>query len=194
MLALIYKDESGTAFLEMALMAFMMIVLTFSSVEFGYAWWQWNGAEKATQLAARLAVASDPLATELATFTCGTGSLLPGAPCSTPGAVSFGTITCSGASNSCSGGYTFNNTEFTRLVTRMQSIYPDVTPANIVVEYRDVGLGFVGRPRPVPLVSVRLVDMTFNFIALSGLIPGPITMPEFRATLPGEDITTAGVS
>lgn len=194
MQACFYKDESGTAFLETALIGFLLVILPFSVVEFGNVWWQLNSAEKATQLAARMAVASDPIATELATFSCESSSATLGLPCSTPGAASYGTITCSGQSSSCSGGYTFNGTEFTRMVTRMRQIYPVITAANVVVEYRDIGLGFAGRPRPVPLISVRLVNMTFSFVALNALIPGPLGMPEFRATLPAEDLTTAGVS
>jgi hypothetical protein len=194
MFARFRKEEGGVAMVETTIIAFLLIFLPFSVAEFGFAWWQWNAAEKAAQLGAQQAVTSDPLANELATFTCGNAGVLPGTPCSAPGSTNFGTITCSGASSSCSGGFSFNGTEFARLTARMQSVYSEITPANITVEYRDIGLGFAGRPRPVPLVSVRLVNMTFSFIALNALIPGPITMPEFRATLTGEDLSTAGVS
>lgn len=193
MFARFWTDERGAAMLETAIIAFLLIILPFSVAEFGFAWWQWNAAEKAAQFGAQQAVTSDPIANELATFNCGNAGILPGTPCSAAGTTNFGTITCSGASTSCSGGFSFNGTEFARLTARMQSIYPKITPANVTVEYRDIGLGFAGRPRPVPLLSVRLVNMTFSFFALDGLIPGPITMPEFRATLTGEDLTTAGV-
>jgi Flp pilus assembly protein TadG len=187
-------DDRGAVMVETTIIAFLLVFLPFAVAEFGLAWWQWNAAEKATQFAVQRAVTSSPVATELATFTCGNADIIPGTPCSAPGATSFGTITCSGASSSCSGGYSFDAVEFARLRTRMQSIDPTITSANIVVEYRDVGLGFAGRSTPVPLVSVRLVNMTFNFIAMSAFIEGPITMPEFRATLTGEDLSTAGVS
>lgn len=187
------RNRDGTAIIETSLIAFLLIILPFSVVEFGWAWWQWNSAEKASQLAVQLAVTSSPVAQELVTFTCGTSDILPGTPCSAPGAASFGTIICAGASSSCSGGYSFDAVEFGRLRDRMQAIYPYITAANIQVEYRDVGLGFAGRPRPVPLVSVVIVNMTFNFIGLAGLMPGPIAMPTFRATLTGEDLNTAAV-
>jgi hypothetical protein len=187
-------DCRGAAMVETTIIAFLLIFLPFSVAEFGFAWWQWNAAEKATQYGVQQAVTSDPLANELATFNCGNEDILPGTACSAAGTTKFGVVTCSGASSSCTGGFSFNATEFARLTARMQSMYSRITPANIAVEYRDIGLGFAGRPSPVPLVSVRLVNMTFSFIALNGLIPGPISMPEFRATLTGEDLSTAGVS
>jgi len=178
----------------MTLVAFLLFLTTFSIAEFGYAWWQWNAAEKATQLGVRLAVVSDPIATQLATFDCGNASTLAGTPCSTAGASNFGTVTCNGAAHSCDGGYTFSNTEFNRLVTRIRGIYPAATDANVTVVYTDIGLGFAGRGAPVPLVSVRLVNMTFNWGALSFVMGATIAMPDFRATLTGEDLHTAGSS
>jgi hypothetical protein len=79
-------------------------------------------------------------------------------------------------------------------VARIQSIYPAATDANVTIDYTDIGLGFAGRGRPVPLVSVRLVNMTFSFIALDFLMGGPITMSDFRASLTAEDLRTAGVT
>jgi hypothetical protein len=187
-------DSAGTATLEMSLIAFLLFLTTFSIAEFGYAWWQWNAADKATQLGVRLAVVSDPIAIELATFDCENSSTLPGTACSTAGASSFGTVSCNGSTHSCNGGYTFSNTEFGRLVARIQSIYPAATDANVTIDYTDIGLGFAGRGRPVPLVSVRLVNMTFSFIALDFLMGGPITMSDFRASLTAEDLRTAGVT
>lgn len=177
---------------EFSLLLFLIIVMTFSVVDFGYAYWQWNSAEKATQLATRAAVVSDPLAVELATFDCGTSTTSPGDPCSSPDAVSFGTVVCSGATQTCTDGFTFSTEALNALVTRIQPIFTSVTAANLVVEYRDIGLGFVSRGVPVPAITVRLVDMTFSFIAIDFLTGGPWAMPEFQATLTGEDIRTAG--
>jgi hypothetical protein len=185
-------DQNGTTMVEFTLVMLIVIAMTFSVADFGYAYWQWNSAEKATQIAARLAVVSDPVAVELPDFDCGTTNTVPGDPCSSPDAASFGTVTCTGASLNCSGGYTFSATAFNTLLARIQQIFPSVAADNLVIEYRDIGLGFVGREAPVPLVTIRLVGMTFRFFAIDFLTGGPWPMPEFRTTLPGEDIRTTG--
>jgi hypothetical protein len=75
----------------------------------------------------------------------------------------------------------------------MQVVYPQLQASEVTVEYRDIGLGFAGREGPVPAVTVRLNNIQFNFIVLSSLLGLPtITMPDFRATLVGEDLTAAG--
>jgi hypothetical protein len=75
----------------------------------------------------------------------------------------------------------------------MAAIYDGITPANVRITYRHVGLGFAGNPYGsdiVPLVNVSLVGMTFNFLTpgLSGLTT--LAMPDFRAVMPAEDMCT----
>jgi len=188
----ILDNRAGSVMVEFSLTMSLVFLMSFSVVEFGYAWWQWNSAEKATQLATRGAVVSDPVASGLANFDCVSGTMTMGQSCKHPNAINFGTIVCSGASLTCSGGYEFSTTAFDGIFARMVAVLPNVTAANLMVEYRDLGLGFAGRGAPVPAVTVSLVNMTFSFVALDFLIPGPITMPDFRATLIGEDILTAG--
>jgi hypothetical protein len=171
----------------------LMLGLTFGIVEFANALWQWNSAEKATKMGVRLAVSADPVAQELKTFDCATGAILLGTRCSDPSAASFGTVVCSGATSNCSGGYTFSAAAFGVILAQVQTIFPRVQAANLVVEYRDIRLGFAGRGRPVPAVTVRLTGMIFTFTAMDDLFGlGPITMPDFRATLTGEDLTDDG--
>ena len=76
----------------------------------------------------------------------------------------------------------------------MQIIYNKIQPENVVVEYTHVGLGFAGNPLGPdlhPAVTVRLVGMGFEFLTpgLAGLLP-IITMPDFAATMTGEDLWT----
>lgn len=183
----------GAAMVETTLTLLLMLGLTFGIIEFGSALLQWNSAEKATKMGVRLAVTADPVAAELKTFDCATDTMLLGTSCNDPSAASFGTIICSGATNSCNGGYTFSSAVFGVIVAQMQAIFPRITAANVVVEYRDIRLGFAGRGSPVPAVTVRLTGMTFTFTALDGLYGlGPITMPDFRATLTGEDLSDDG--
>jgi hypothetical protein len=171
----------------------LMLGLTFSIAEFGNALWQWNSAEKATKTGARLAATADPVATELKTWDCATSTILLGTPCSDPSAATFGTITCSGATSSCSGGYAFSSAAFGVILAQMQTIFPRVQAANLVIEYRDVRLGFAGRGRAVPAITVRLTGMSYTFTVMDDLFGlGPITMPDFRATLTGEDLSDDG--
>jgi hypothetical protein len=103
---------------------------------------------------------------------------------------------CSGSTLSCSNGFTFSGAAFDALVARMQQVYGQVQRQNVVVEYNDLRLGFVGRGGPVPAVTVRLTGMTFRLAVINGLlgVGATIAMPDFRATLIAEDLQSAGVS
>lgn len=186
------KDCQGAALVEFTITFLLLLLLTFGVAEFGFAWYQWNSAEKATQVGARAATISDPVASELSTFDCNNNSISLGTPCRS-GGTSFGTIVCSGASSSCSNGYSFSGAAFTEIFTPMQQMFPRLQAQNVIVEYTDVGLGFAGRGSPVPEIRVRLTGLTFGYVVLNGLLGfAPITMPDFRATLTGEDLSSAG--
>ena len=82
----------------------------------------------------------------------------------------------------------------------MQQIFPRLDSTNVVVEYMPVGLGFVWRPcGPVPSVTVRLQNMSFDFIVIDSLLTlvggslaSSLAMPAFTATMVGEDLSTVG--
>ena len=71
-----------------------------------------------------------------------------------------------------------------------------IAPANVVIEYRYSGLGYVLRPEgPIPTVVVKLTGLTYQLVALKGFLGlGPITMPDFKITITGEDINSAAPS
>lgn len=188
------KDESGTTIVEFSIIAVLLMVLTFGVMDTGYALWQWNNAEKATQIGVRLAAVSNPVANGLGTFDCGTSTIVPGMSCTNTGALTFGTITCSGKTQTCdNASYPFSTAEATRVLQRMQRIFPQVKMENLVFQYEDLRLAFAGRRSPVASVTVRMVNLTFNFIVLDAFLgTGPIPMPDFRATLTTEDLNSAG--
>ena len=83
----------------------------------------------------------------------------------------------------------------------------DLDASNLTIDYSHVGMGFAGRPGLdiVPVVTVRLTGVTFDFMILSFIRPllfygseQPTTsgfpMPPFTATLSGEDMFSAGAS
>ena len=74
-------------------------------------------------------------------------------------------------------------------MTEMQSIYPDVADANLQVDLYGAGLGFVGFGKPVPIVTVRLTGMTYDWILVGDIIGlGNLTMRDVTASAPAEDI------
>lgn len=185
------RNQGGAAAAEFAVILMLLIVLTFVIMDLGYALWQWNNAEKAAQFGSRLAAISTPLAPDLATFECGTTATTAGQSCAT-GGNSFGIVTCTVKTSTC-GSYSFSQVEADRLLARMQSIFPQMQAANLVVEYEDLQLAFDGRGSPVASVTVRIVDMTFDFLIIDGLLGmGSISMPDFRTTLTTEDLRSTG--
>jgi Flp pilus assembly pilin Flp len=185
------KDTRGAAMVEFTVVMMVLFLLTGGIIDFGHLLFQWNSAEKATQAGARAAAISDPVAAELAIFDCDNDTISLGTPCS-PDGDSFGTVVCNG-SGSCSGGYSFSAGAFNLILAPMQQMFPRLQPQNVVVEYIDIGLGFAGRQSPVPEVRVSLTGLTFDYAFLGGFLGNwSIAMPDFRATLVGEDLSSAG--
>lgn len=182
------RDERGSTMVEMAVVFPFIFLLLLGILEMGNAFHQWLRAEKATQLGVRFAVTSTMVATGVP--DCGVASTQPqGTPCRLIAGSDSWTQTCSAGAGGCDA------TAFNAIVARMQSAYGAIAAANVVVEYSGTGFGFVGRGMPIPSVTVRLQNMTFSFVALGSLVRGlggrftdTITMPDFRATLTGEDL------
>jgi hypothetical protein len=193
-------SEAGAAAVELALVFPLLLLFTFAIIEFGLVLHQMNMAEKATQLGVRKAVTWDPVASELATFTPTGGGLGAGDPLPVGLQVD---IVCD--SSGCTGtgaiaSPTFSSTAFTALVNAMAAIYPEIAPEDVVIEYRNIGLGFVGKPggSVVPAVTVRLRNLTYDFILLDIAVTiasfgavdiNDIIYPSFSATLTGEDLS-----
>ena len=184
------RNQGGASLAEYVVILMLLMILTFGIMDMGYALWQWNNAEKAGQFGARLAAVSTPLAPGLATFECGTAATVAGQSC-TVGGNSFGIVTCT--NTACTGTYGFSQPEADRLLARMQLIFPQMEGENLIVEYEDLQLAFDGRGSPVASVTVRIVNMNFEFLMLDALLGfTPIAMPEFRTTLTTEDLRSTG--
>jgi hypothetical protein len=193
-------SEAGAAAVELALVFPLLLMFTFAIIEFGLVLHQMNMAEKATQLGVRKAVTWDPVASELATFTPTGGGVGPGDPlpvglqvdivCDNAGCTGAGAI----------GSPTFSSAAFNAIVDAMAGIYPAIGPEDVVIEYHNIGLGFVGKPggSVVPTVTVRLRNLTYDFILLDVAVSivsfgavdiNDIIYPSFSATLTGEDLS-----
>lgn len=186
------RDGRGASAAEFALVLPLLLLFLLGIIDAGRFMWEYNKAEKATQMGARYAVVTDMVPSGLAGYSFAiSDSVLAGSPVPTS---SFDSATCDTNSCSCVGGGVcgtigYNAAAFDAIVARMKQMYPPITDANVRVDYRNVGLGYAGDPNGpdvAPLVTVRLTQLEFRPITLM-LFRGNFNMPDFRAALTLED-------
>jgi hypothetical protein len=181
------SDKNGAAMVEFTLIFPMLLILTFAIVEFGLFFWQYNSAEKATQIGVRAVATRSSIVTTW-TSDCGqvATSAALGTPCNTIAGSDTWTLTCDGAAlaSYCDG------VVMGQIVTQMQTFFPRLVIEDVRIDFKGSGFGFVGRGSPVPLVSVSLQGMTYDFVVIDTLLgwTGIINMPPFTATIIGEDL------
>ena len=193
------SDRRGAGAVEFALVIPLLLFLLFGIIDAGRFLWEFNRAEKATQMGARYAIVTDVIPTGIVTAnfvgTTHCADINGNPQACTPGDTvsdlnALGTLTCSSASCTCTGTCptaTIPGTAFTNLVTRMQQMKPNITASNVRVLFRGSGIGFAGDPngmQVVPLVTVELTGLQFRPIMLFNSVP--ITMPSFATTLSAE--------
>ncbi|MCZ6587187.1 MAG: pilus assembly protein [Alphaproteobacteria bacterium] len=207
-------DTSGAAAIEFAIISLVLVLFTFAILDVGFALYWFNRAEKATQMGVRVASVSNPVTDFLASFS-GTGGGTAGVSCSDGSGVIIAAcdhadITCSvsgttGTCTSAGGSFgepgNFVDAAFIKIFNEMMVMYPQLSSTNVQVEYRPSPLGFIGRPGAiadtynlVPQVTVRIVNLEYNYIALGALLGlQKFTLPVISASLIGEDLdhTTA---
>ena len=190
-------DQRGASAAEYALVLPLLLIVLFGTIDVGRYAWSLNQAQKATQIGARWAVATDMVASGLYSYSFATSAsvpqgttvnatLFPGVVCQSSG----GAVSCTCATGgSCSFPLTANSAAFTNLVNRMAKIEPDITANNVVVTYAWSGLGFSGDPNGAdvaPLTTVSLRNL--NFAPFTSLIfGGQVSLPAFAYSLPMED-------
>jgi hypothetical protein len=205
------REEAGAAMVEMTIVVTLMFTLLLGFVDFGYAFYQWNAANKAVQIGARLAAVSDAVPVGL--------SLEGGTPASTADigvavpantyhyrctATAAGVASCSCVAGTCAdltvdeaGQDAFDlilDGDAAGDVRRpgMRDFFPGLAPDQIRIEYVASGLGYWTRPGgAVPTIRVSIVNRSFDFFFLSGLLSfTPISMPDMLSTVTGEDLST----
>jgi hypothetical protein len=193
-------SDSGAAGVEFALVFPLLLLLSFGIIEMGLVFHQMNMFEKATQVGVRKAITWDPVAPTLASYSAaetGIGAGLP-LPANLQLEVICDNVGCTGTGAITSPGY--SSAAFDAVLAEMQSIYAGIQPANLVITYRHIGLGWVGRPggSVVPAVTVSLRNMNYDFILLDVAVTictagavdlNNIMYPSFSATLIGEDLS-----
>lgn len=185
------RDRRGASAAEFALVLPLLIILLLGMIDTGRFMWEYNQAEKATQMGVRYAVVTEMVPSGLETYSFAlSDNILAGT--AVPLA-NFTSAICDTSSCTCTGtvcgaaGY--DAAAFDAIVARVRYFYGPVTDANVRVEYRNVGLGYAGDPNGpdvAPLVTVRLTGMSFRPLSTM-MIGKTVTMPDFRASLTLED-------
>ncbi len=195
--ARLLRCQRGGGAAEFAMVLPVLLFFLLGTVDVGRLMWTWNKAEKATQVGVRFAVVTDMVPSGLATYdfvnTGGwpQGSVVPetafgGATCQSSG----GSVSCachSGAT--CPPLGTANTAAFTHILNRMQRMMPELTAANLKVDYGYSGLGFAGDPNGsgvAPLVTVSLQSVQFTPL-LFQLFGAAISLPPSSASMTLED-------
>jgi len=185
-------NRCGASAVEFALVLPLLLIFIFGIIDTGRFMWEYNEAEKATQMGVRYAVVTNPVPSGLSSYSfsisdgVAQGNAVPTA--------NFSSATCTSSSCSCAGGafcssVGYDGTAFNDIVTRMAMMYPAITANNVQVVYQNVGLGFAGNPDGPDvstLVTVKLNGLNFQPITCL-VFACSIPMPDFSAALTLED-------
>lgn len=190
------RDESGASLVEYSFVVLLFLFLLFAIIDFGRLANAWVGANKATQIAARLAAVRPPACAGVPKLNLrggavpapNFGSLCRAGPgtCANPGE-----IACAGSSA---------NPTANEIFAGVISLVPPGTQIN-QLRFRytfDPNLGFLGGPY-VPMVTVELDSVAFTFVSQLGpmiqamtgsnsTLGAPLAIPGMSVSLPGEDL------
>ena len=210
-LSSLLRARGGASAAEFALVVPLLTLFLLGIIDTGRFMWEYNRAEKATQIGARMAIVTTALPSGLidksyvgepsGSTTLKAGDAIP--------ASLLGTILCTSTGCICEATPcpplgTFNSTFFTNgLVARMRQINPTITAANVQVRYSGSDLGMaapapakVGDPNPMdisPLITVSLGGGTaatrLKFRPITSLLFIEMNMPTFSTTLTAEDVS-----
>jgi Flp pilus assembly pilin Flp len=205
------RNDSGAAGAEFALVVPLFIVLLLGVIDTGRFMYEYNLAEKATQVGARVAIVTNVLSEGLrdedyAGQDVGGDTIAPGSriPAGALGTLKCNSAGCSCETDPCPPAGTFDAAAFDVLVARMRNIYPSIADENVEVRYSGSGLGFAGSaasgtgggagaPEQMevsPLITVTLTGVQFQ--PATFLVFGKaIDMPNFSTTLTAEDASGA---
>jgi Flp pilus assembly protein TadG len=207
-----WRSQDGASAAEFALVLPLFLILLLGIIDAGRLAWDYNRAEKASQVGARAAIVTNVLSSGLqeedyAGKSYGGAALAPGDRIP---AEALGEVKCTSAGCTCDTSKgncpstvgTFDSATFTNtLVARMHAIHPGITEDNVEVRYSGSGFGFAGSAASSggggggggaaeqmeisPLVTVTLKNVVFHPIMLFGLVD--FNLPDISTTLTAED-------
>lgn len=199
------QDEDGSTLVEFAVVMPLFLLILFGLIDFGRLGFEYVMANKAIQLAARIAVARPPACVDV-----------PGVPnvpnTNMRGPVANGSIppyfgtNCRTAANVCANPGTsvcdgkVSNATVAEIWGAVSALMPiDAVPSNLRFTYTFTSdLGFLGGPY-VPMVTVEIQNLSFQFVtplaalaAVAGStgtpLPGSLPFPALSVSLPAEDL------
>lgn len=204
----LWDDHGGAVFAEFAILLPVIVTVVCGSIDFLYAFYQWNAAAKAVEVGARIAAVSDPVAPGLNDMS--NEAVLNGVSPRAP--MPDFTVACKAYACTCTGtcnGFlqdSYDSAAMNRIVfgrgstacgdtatsyyaTGMCDILSSITPANVVIVYKQTGLGYAGRPGgPAVTITVSLQNMRFQFFFLSALLGIHIAMPPMTTSITAEHL------
>ena len=194
------QDETGATLVEFAIVLSIFLLLFFGLIDFGRLGFHYVNAEKAMQVAARVAAVRPPACPGVPLINARgpvPGGTLPpdfGTSCRAGASIcaNVGTISCSGS---------VANPTSSEIWTLIAGALPnDAAINNLKFSYTyDNNLGFLGGPY-VPVVTVELQNIDFQFVSplgalvgLTGAVASPtlgadIPFPPMSVSLPAEDL------
>jgi len=191
-----WRETRAASAAEFALILPTALLLLFGIIDVGNFAWTLNEYEKATQMGTRYAVVTEMVSPALANqlyvgnTSCGATPLRAGDRICR---AALGTLECSSTSCQCSAAPCpagpVDSARFTALVNRMRTFQPDIQANDVRVEYRGSGLGYAGdpnKPEIAPLVTVRILNATYDPITLSPFGVA-VPLPDFSYSLTLED-------
>jgi Flp pilus assembly protein TadG len=191
------RDEDGANLVEFSLVVLLFLFLLFAIIDFGRIANAWVGANKATQIGARIAAVRPPACTGVpemnvrgsaATPNFGSLCRAGNGTCADPGPV-----TCVGDATNATANEIF---------TAVRPLLPPGTQINnLRFRYTfDPNLGFLGGPY-VPMVTVELEGVNFTYVSQLGIFIQALTgnasnvgddlaIPRMSVSLPAEDLNS----
>jgi hypothetical protein len=186
----IARAQRGSSSVEFALVLPLLILFVLGIIDAGRLMWSYNRAEKAAQMAARYAAVTDMVPSTLATldFTLQANGAVPGGQPVPLGV--FQSTLCTNV-GPCSNGMGYDGQAFSRIVNRARFFMPELTAANVQIQYDNVELGYAGDPNGpdvAPLITVSLVNLQFRPLVFAMFRRVTLPMPTVTSSVTGEDM------
>lgn len=192
-------ERNGSTAAEFAMIVPVFLLFLLGIIDVGRFIWAVNENEKAAQIGARWAVATDLICDGLNNWSFALnqdppitqGSQVPKSVFPGVGFAGGAATTCECApGGTCSFPLTADRDAFLRLVGRMSDIQPRVGPDNVRVDYSWSGLGYAGDPNGPdvsPTVTVTVGRLGFRPLFLAGFISLGIPGAQYSLTMEDAD-------
>lgn len=168
-----FRGDGGSALISFAFAVPILLGLGCATLEFGLVAFDYHRAGEAARRGARLAAIMLPVA-------------------DTSGLTAGSSITCDsdGTTVTCNGTSALRPATFDAVLTAMRNIFPDLTAANVEIEYAASGIGTAGTPAGVlPMVTVQLRNVEHSYLMLTFVpgMPSKLLFPTFTTTQIGRN-------